>query len=81
MMSSRQEASRPIRRVRIKLTLDGENDFIRSVSKDARGSKLSDGRLSMTIIAPGPQEALEKVRELAASIKNENAHASSKDFK
>jgi hypothetical protein len=78
-MSSRQEPSRPIRRIRIKLTLDGEKDLIETVSRKTRGSTVSGGRLSLTIMASDPQEALEKVRSVAASIKN--AQGASKDFK
>ena len=76
-MSSRREASRPIERVRIRLTLDGDKDFIDSVSKES-GSKVVAGRLSVTMTFSDPQEALEKVRSLATSVRNAQR---SKDFK
>lgn len=81
-MSSRPEASsKPIRRVRIELFLDtDEEGLLDSVSRATRGCRLSGGHLSLTISASDPQEALEKVRALAASIKKKSV-ANSKDFK
>jgi hypothetical protein len=75
--SSRREASKPIRRVSIELTLDGEKPLLDFVSKQS-GAKIKGGQLSLTITASDPQEALEKVRAVAACIKNAQA---SKDFK
>jgi len=76
-MSSRREAPKPIKRVRISVRLNGDRKLLASVSKET-GAKVSRGSLSLEIEDSDPGQALEKIRALAASIKRAE---SSKDFK
>lgn len=79
MTSSRQERSRPIKRVTIRLTLDAEKGLLEQLSRELEGSKVSGDSLTMTFTAAEPQEAIEKVRRITDYLKK--SASASKDFK
>ena len=80
-MSRRHEGPKPIRRVKVSLTLDADAASLASVSEKLEGSRTSDGVLSVTLAdTTDPSLAAQEAR-LAGDAVRAVFGKSQKEFK
>jgi hypothetical protein len=78
-MSPRSEPARPIKKIRLKITLEGASPSMARASKTMKRSKLS-GDVFVTVSQTSePEEAIEEIKRLGEALKE--TKDSSKDFK
>jgi len=78
-MSPRSEPARPIKKIRLKITLEGDAPSMARASKTMKRSKLSGGVLVAVSQTSEPAEAIEEIKRLGDALKG--TKDPSKDFK
>jgi hypothetical protein len=68
-MSPRREPARPIKKIRLKITLEGEGPSMALASKTMKRSKLSEDGLVIVSQTSDPAQAIEEIKRLGEAFK------------
>ena len=70
-MSHRHERPKPLRRVRVKLTLEADEESLGSVSEKLKCSRISGGVLTAALAdVSDPQQAADEVRRAGDALRS-----------